>query len=281
MWLAWKNGASPMQFYFRTFVYVLGVSLFCGTASALTLDWDAVAWSSGTLTNSYDVDPAKAGNDITVTASGNTAQFSVSLVAPNPLTPVVSTAFGGGLTPAQKTLELAVDFTSQAQFITLTIDFSALYTQGVQNVSFAIFDVDFRNDPANSIQFQDQLRSISALSIDGVTQLAPTITTSTTNSKTGTGLSQVVNGNSTATDTGASSGAGNVTISFGTNAIKSLTFTYASGSGTIANPTYQHIGLHDISFTPVPEINPGWSAVASCLAAAGLVLHHRSLLRKK
>lgn len=270
-----------MQFSFRTFLCVLGVSLFCGTASAITLDWDTVAWSSGTLTNSYEVDPAKAGNDITVTVSGNTAQFTGSLVSPYPLTPVVSTAFGGGLTPAQKTLELAVDFTSQSQFITVTIDFSALYAQGVKNVSFAIFDVDLTNDAPNSNQFQDKLRSISALSIDGLTQVAPTITNSSTNSTTGTGLSQVVNGNSTATDTGASSGAGNVTISFGTNAIKSLTFTYLSGTGTIANPTYQHIGLHDISFTPVPEINPGWSALASCLAVSGLVLRHRSILLKK
>ena len=87
-------------------------------------------------------------------------------------------------------------------------------------------------------------------------------------------------GIATNADTGATSGNGNVTISFGATAISSFTFTYGSGSGTVANPTYQHIALDDISFTPVPEINPAWSALGSCLVAAALILRHSGKFRK-
>jgi hypothetical protein len=251
-------------------------------AAAIVLDWDSATWTNGSLSNSFDVDPYRAGNDLTVTISGSTAQLQPGIVAPNPPSPTITTGLEGGLSPGQKSLELAVNFTSQSQFITVTVDFSALYAQGVENVSFTIFDVDFDDVNGSSpSHYQDQLRSISALSIDGTTAVAPTITVSPNNSRTGTGLAQVVTGNVSTVDTGAGSGAGNVTISFGTSWIKSFTFTYGSGTGTTNDPTYQHIGIHDISFTPVPEINPAWSAVLSCAAAAGLVLRHRSICRRK
>lgn len=254
-------------------------ALVGATSQAITLDWDTAAWTNGSLNNSFDVDPANPGADVTVGVSGNTAQLQPGLVAPSPQTPAITTALEGGLSPVEKSLELAVNFTTQSQSVTVTINFSALYAQGVQNVSFTIFDVDSANDNANNSHFQDQLRAISALSIDGVTMIAPTITTGAANTLTGTGLSQVVTGISTANDTGVTSGAGNVTINFSTNAISSLTFTYGSGAA-FADPTYQHIGLHDLSFTPVPEMNPAWFGGLSCLLAGFLVRRHHGRLRK-
>ena len=182
------------------------------------------------------------------------------------------------VSPPRRTLCLAVNFTNQAQSITVTVNLSALYAQGVENVSFNIFDVDFAN--AGGSTYQDQIRSITALSIDGVTQIAPTITTSPNNTLSGSRLSQVVTGNTSTVDTGAGSGAANVTIDFGTNAIKSFTFNYGSGSGAVADPTYQYIGLYGISFTPVPEINPVWSTIFSCVAASILVVVHHARVRK-
>lgn len=267
-----------MSHFGRKFVFPPVFLLFCLTARAVTLDWDTTAWTAGSLSNSYDVDPASAGNDVTVTVSGNTAQLQPEIVPPNPQTPAVTTNFQGGLATAENTLCLAVNFTNQTQQITVTVDFSALYAQGVESVSFKIFDVDFAN--AGGSTYQDQIRSITALSIDGSTLIAPTITTSPNNTLSGSGLSQVVDGITSTVDTGAGSGAANVTIDFGTNAIKSFTFTYGSGSGTVADPTYQHIGIYDIDFTPVPEINPVWGAVCSCVAAAGLVLFHHAKARK-
>jgi len=267
-----------MSFVRRSFLLLLFVALFTKTGHAVVVDWDSLTWTPGSLTNSYDVDPAKTGNDITVTVSGNTGQLQPELVAPNPQTPAITTNFQGGLGTAQNTLSIAVNFTNQSQSVTITIDFSALYSLGVQNVSFQLFDFDFASASGNN--YQDKLSGITALSIDGTTLVAPTITTSSANTRTGTGLTQVVTGIASVSDTGASSGNGNVTISFGTTAIKSFTFTYGSGSGTASDPTYQHVGIHDITFTPVPELNPTWTAVGSCLVACALILRHSAKFRK-
>lgn len=265
----------------RVFSVLLLALLPAGTrtADALVLDWDSVAWTEGTLNNSFDVDPATAGNDMTVTISGDTAQLQPELISPYPQTPVITTNFGGGLTPVQSTLSLAVNFTNQSQSVTVTVDFSALYALGVQNVSFTIFDVDFANAGAST--YEDRLSSITALSIDGTTLLAPTITTSANNTVTGAGFSQVVVGTASTVDTGPGSGAANVTINFGTSAIRSFTFTYG-GSGAFADPTYQHIGIHDINFTPVPEMDPAIAASLSCFLALGLtrLAQRRARLRQ-
>jgi hypothetical protein len=267
-----------MRLVRRFILFALLGPFLAAAAHAVTLDWDGVTWTPGSLSNSYDVDPANAGNDVTVTVSGSTAQLQPGLVSPNPQTPAITTALEGGLSPVQKSLEIAVDLANRAQAIVVTVNFSAGYTQGVQNVSFTIFDVDFANGGGST--FQDELRSIQAVGVDGVTLIAPTITVGSDVSLTGTALSQVATGIATNTDTGPTSGNGNVTISFGATAIKSLTFTYGSGSGTVADPTYQHIALHDITYSPVPEINPAWSAIGSCLVAAGLILRHSAKFRK-
>ena len=55
------------------------------------------------------------------------------------------------------------------------------------------------------------------------------------------------------------------------------------GSGCrpgVTDPTYQHVGVNSISFTPIPEMNPAWSAVGSCLIAAALILRHSAKFRK-
>src|SRR5688500_12030634 len=129
------------RFFFPFFL----VAFFATNSQAVVVDWDALTWSPGALTNSYDVDPAQAGNDITVTVSGSTAQLQPEVVAPNPQTPAITTNFHGGLGTVQNTLSIAVNFTNQTQSVTITVDFSALYSLGVQNVSFTLFDVDFAN----------------------------------------------------------------------------------------------------------------------------------------
>jgi hypothetical protein len=267
-----------MCFVRRFFLLFPLMAAFATAGEAVVINWDALTWTPGTLNNSYDIDPANAGNDITVTVSGNTAQLQPEIVSPYPQTPAITTNFQGGLGTAQNTLSIAVNFTNQSQSVTITIDFSALYSQGVQGVSFTLFDFDFAS--GGSSNYQDKLSGITALSIDGTTLVAPPITTSSANTLSGSGLTQVVTGTASVADTGAGSGNGNVTITFGSTPIKSLTFTYGSGSGTVADPTYQHVGIHDITFTPVPEINPAWTAVGSCLLAAALVLRHSAKFRK-
>ena len=248
---------------------------WASSANALVLDWDNVTWPAGAVNRSFNIDPANPGNDLTVAFSGATDKFRNDPTT-GLATPSINQSLEGGMNPVQSSLNLGVDF-HQNSTITCTVNFSASYTLGVENVSFTIFNVDFFSSGPDS--WQDVIKSISAVSVDGVTLIAPTISlVGPAVTHSGTGLNQTLTGNSLVPDTGAGSGAGNVTISFGTNAIRSFTFTYADGLGSKPNPTFQNISIGDISFTPVPEINPAMAAAGSCLAAVAftIVLQRRA-----
>lgn len=251
--------------------------VIASTGRAVTLDWDAVTWAPGSLSNSYDIDPTKTGTDVTVTVSGDTARLQPEVAAPNPQTPTTAPAFGGGLATTEKTLCLAIDLSNKNQGITVTLDFSSLYAAGIYHLSFKLFDIDYANSGTST--YQDRLRSIYGTTV-GDAQVAPTITTSVNNTVSGTGTSRVVDGTVSTLDTGATSGDGNVTIDFGHTAIRSFTFTYGS-SAAFGDPTYQHVGLYDFTYSPVPEINPAITAVLSCIAAVFLIRYHRNDVRKR
>jgi hypothetical protein len=229
---------------------------FCSPLSATLVDWNTLTWAPGSLSNSYDVDPGHAGNDVTVAISGNTGQLVNALGTSTP-TPAITSNLTGGFTPVHPSLQMSVDFTSNAQSITITINFSA-YVTGVNNVSFNLFDIDFRNSGGNT--YQDTISNITATNTTGGS-IAPTITgLGSAVSLSGSGLGQVLSGTAVANDTTSD---GNATISFNANNISSISFTYSS-SATFPNPTYQHISLDNISFTPTPELNAGWISTAFC-----------------
>jgi hypothetical protein len=260
----------------RTLLFLLLLQGGGNNATAVVLDWDVATWTNGSLSNTYDIDPANAGNDVTVSVSGTTSQLGSETTGE--MTPALTTNVTGGLTPAQKTLTIFIDLSSTTQSVTVFVDFAAFYPQGVQNVSFSLFDIDFANEGGNGADFRDQLRSITGVAAGGSGTVSPTITTSAGNSLSGTGVNQVVNGIATVADTSA---AGTVLIDFGSTAISSFTFTYGSGATHKADPTAQHMGLHDITFTPVPEINPAVAGAFSCLAATGLMFFHRARVKSR
>ena len=249
----------------KTLAFLCAICAFTEPASAVLVDWNTLTWPAGSLSNSYDVDPANAGNDVTTTVSGDTGQLQPSLVSPNPQTPAITRAFDGGLVTSPFTLELALNLTSNAQSVIFTLDFSALYAAGVSNISFTIFDIDANNISGST--YQDVISGIHATSTTG-TQIAPTITNVGPNvSLTGTGLTQVLTGQVSTVDLGAGSDAANATISFNTTDISSITFTYGSSS-MYADPTYQHIGIYNIDYEVVPE--PG--ELGACLMIVGLAV---------
>jgi hypothetical protein len=271
-----------MSFFHRFFLFFGIVLAFAQISHAVILDWDAQTWTNngdGTpAPNSYEIDGTNTGTDVTITATGNNgALFQKDIGPGTPQTPAVGKTFQGGLGTTENSLILALNLANNTQSVTISLTFSAQYTSGISNLTFTLFDIDYANATGNT--YQDQLTNIKGLSVDGTTWISPTITTSATNQLTGTGLTQVVTGTASANDTGTNTGAGNVTISFGANAITSFQFTYGSGSA-FANPTFQHVGLYDFTFTPVPEINPAWSALGSCLMAAALILRHSAKFRK-
>lgn len=227
-----------MLSHWRRFLFAFAcgwTALLNQSAPAALVNWDVLTWTPGTLSNSYDVDPNKPGTDITFTVTGTKADFTND-IASGVMTPAI-TSLQGGLTPIQKSLELAADLRTNSK-ITMTVNFSPLYTLGVKNVSFSLFDIDLETN-------KDRISSIYGIALDG-SKVAPTITFGSAISLTETGLGQALTGVDASPDTGPSSGAGTATISFGSTPIKGFTFTCTNSNGA---PFYQQIAMGDIYST--------------------------------
>src|SRR5438046_1748487 len=108
----------------KAIVVIFTIYAFAGSVSVTLVDCSTLTWPAGSLSNSYDVDPGYAGNDVTMTVSGDTGRLQPSIVAGSPQTPAITRAFDGGLGTNPYTLELALDLTSNAQSVTFTLDFS-------------------------------------------------------------------------------------------------------------------------------------------------------------
>ena len=263
--------------HFRKLAPLLAIAIALSPAEAVTLDWDAVTWTSGSLSNSYDIDPAHAGNDVTVSVATSGGAVLMSDPTTGAASPTRNTSLAGGLNPAQNTLKLTADISADSAFVMITIDFAAWYPQGVQNLSFTLFDIDLNG---SSYRGQDEISGI--VGMNGATSIAPTITgVGSSVTHIGTGLNQHLIGNADAFDTGATSSAGNATISFGSSAVTSVTFRWDRGPEATGSSPTTYIGLHDINFTPVPEINPAITAALSCFAATGLMFFHRARVRSR
>lgn len=255
---------------FRTpLLALLGfASLIASRANALVLDWDSVSWAQGSLINSYDVN-GDTVTDVTVRITSQQANIWATDPTTGEQAPTVNQTLTGGLVPPQNSLMLAANLKTQSD-ATIQISFTGGTSgnlPGANNVSFTLFDIDISTN-------SDIISSIYGVAPDG-THVAATITNVGSGvTLTGTGLNQVLTGN---TSTANNSSNGNATISFGSTLIYDVFLTFSNTSGA---PRYQDIGIGDITFTPVPEINPAVASAGSCLLAAGmLVAVHRR--RKK
>jgi hypothetical protein len=245
-------------------------------AHALVLDWNTVSWSNGspingpgnnvTFSNSYDLN-SDAQTDITVAVSAkNNSTFTTDPVSGS-LTPVINQSLTGGQAAGQNSLMIAGNLFTHSD-LTVQLSFFGGYP-GANNVSFTIFDIDTTTN-------NDIISGIYGLAADG-TQIAPTISNVGSNVIwTGTGLGQMLEGNGAA---GNNTSNGNVTFTFGSTIITDIFFTFSNTAGA---PRYQDIAIGDITFTPVPEINPAAASAVSCAFAAGLtvVLRRRRQLQR-
>jgi hypothetical protein len=231
-------------------------------ANALVLDWDAVAasngWADGSKNNSYDL-TGDGVKDITVALTAQNAGVWTNDTTSGVMTPAINQTLTGGL--SQNSLLLAADLHTNSN-VTFHLSFTGIQP-GAANVSFTIFDIDRTTN-------SDIIDNIYGIAPDG-THVAATITNlGSVVSLSGTLLSQTLTGNGGAAD---NSSDGNATISFGSTIIHDVFFTFSNTNGA---PFYQDIGIGDISFTPVPEINPAATSAVSCVLAVGLtVLAHR------
>ncbi len=170
-----------------------------------------------------------------------------------------STETTGGFA-GQNGLQLFASSTSSTNgFVLTTVSFASAVT----NVSFQIWDVD-----KSGGQFVDTISLIQAVSSTGTTLAASSVTSAVAgyNSITGSGLGIVVTGTAPADN---ATNQGTIDISF-TGPITQFSFEW---SNTDPGLGQQAIGLGDINFTVVPEINPAYAAIGllvTILAARGI-----------
>jgi hypothetical protein len=236
-------------------------------AQALVLDWDSNSWASGSLMNSYDLN-GDTLDDITLQLTSRQANIWANDPTTGTQSPVTNQTLTGGLLPVENSLMLAANLKTQSD-ATVQISFSGgvSWLTAANNVSFTLFDIDITTN-------SDIIDSIYGLAPDGskvaatITNVGPSVTL------TGSGLTQKLTGNAGSPD---NSGNGNATISFASG-VTDIFFTFSNTSGA---PRYQDIAIGDISFTPVPEINPAAASVVSCLIAVGAMMgFHRRAKRR-
>lgn len=244
------------RFYLFSVVVLALLGGGANSAQALVLDWDAVAWTDGSTNNSFDLN-GDAVNDISVVL---TTQDQASW-APDPATgtqtPAVNQSLTGGLMPVENSLNLSANLKTQSN-VWIHISFTGTQP-GAADVSFTIFDIDVTTN-------SDIIESIVGRTLDGSYVFATITNIGSNVTLTGTGFGQVLTGNGAAANNSSN---GNATISFGSTIITDVFFNFSNSSGT---HLFQNIGIGDISFTPVPEMNPAVVAAGSCVGAIVLTL---------
>ena len=266
-----------MRRLFCRFALILAMAASWPSAQAVVLDWDTATWTNANngspLPNNYDVDGIP-GTDLTITMSGQISKLRTEPVS-GTQTPAVLSVLQGGLPPLaggqlEKSLHIYANVATQTE-ITVSVSFSPTYVRGVESVSFKLFDIDSTTDA-------EFIKDIHGIALDGTLVPATISNVGSAVLHSGTGLAQMLTGNVASPNSGAGSGNGNATISFGSNVIRGFVFTFDNSQGP---PRTQEIAMHDLNFSPVPEINPALSAAFSCFAAAGLMFFHRARVKSR
>ena len=260
--VAYGNYMGSSHYIFRVLAISL-VSLLLGWAAparALVLDWDGVSWTPGSLNNSYNLN-GDAFNDITVDITSQNQGVFTNDPTSGVITPAINQTMTGGLVQPQNSLLIAANLHTNSN---LTVHLSFMggtsgNLPGASNVSFTLFDIDVTTNA-------DIISNIYGVAPDGSLVAATITNVGSAVMLAGTGLSLTLTGNGAVAN---NSSDGNATISFGSALITDLYFTFGNTAGA---PRFQDIALGDISFTPVPEMNPAVTASVSSFIAVGLTV---------
>ncbi len=174
-------------------VVVCALVVLCAkeTSHAVTLDWDVATWTPGSLSGAVDIDNTMAGAEVTFSITGNTNKLRVD-PASGLQTPAITSSLQGGTT--QQSLTFTANVGTQTE-ITVSVSFSALYTQGVESVSFTIFDIDKTTD-------SEFIKNIWGIGLDGTLVPATISNLGSSVQLTGTGLTQLLTGTASSPDAG-------------------------------------------------------------------------------
>lgn len=249
----------------------LACAAFLGAVSPVwadfVLDWGVTSpatWSDTTgpsFTQSFDIDSAHAGSEVTVTITDSSGRMVSGY-------PAINSAITGGTGSGNKSLELAVDFATSSQSLTVTVAFNTSWApQGVEDLAFTLFDVDqgsmFTFFGIPFYTYTDEISNIQGIDASGSTIAATAVIGSSGNSVSGSGVGYTVDGTASVPD--GNSANGNVTISFSNSAVQQVSFTVGNGSGTWLFPGEQTLALGDLhGRRKIPEYHPAWAACLLC-----------------
>jgi hypothetical protein len=220
------------------------VLVFLGLSrvEAITLDWNNVNWTANSLSQSFDIDPSNAGNDITITISGNTGDIDDSQGA----SPDDNTIITGGQGGTQESLYLAANYGGTGRELVVTITFSAGYVYGVENVQFTIFDVD-----RDSGLWRDQIDQIDGTR-NGVTASFADLTGTNFHDIFDSGTATArARGDGASENADPATDDANLNVVFNDAPVDEVSFRWTNQDSAL---DFQYIGLYDITYTPaVPE----------------------------
>ena len=211
--------------------------------------WTAGAPAPGQTKNQSFT--AVTPNDVIVSINNNGTNLTGAIwTAGYPA--INNTLLTGGLS-GTNALQLSVaSQSSTTSYVEVTVTFA----NPVINLSFQLWDVDA------SSQFADTISHIQGVAVAGGTVAADSITSAVSgfNTITGSGLSTVVTGTSSASNT---TNQGTIDITF-SQQITQFSFRYSNSDSTLGS---QGIGLGPLTFTVVPESADAISAALVPMAA--------------
>lgn len=213
----------------------LGAALLAPAAGAATLDWDAQAYTSGSLTGG----PYTLGNGtVSIAITGDTDDFN------NGTPDDLNTLMDGGT--GEQSLNLSTDYDNGVGTHEVTVVYTFTHPNGVRNISFSVFDID------SGGAFIDQIQ-VTATNASGSINPS-TITAGTTNASDGVNTVTGTAGAANFTNQGTAS------FVFNQTGITSLTIVYRN---TIASASagVQFMGIHDITFTPEADLSTSTKTV--------------------
>jgi hypothetical protein len=249
----------PQRHHHQTTASMVAASLVLLSGSefanaSVTFNWPDSGWTAGTpgpgqtVTQSFtSVNP----NDITVSVNNNGNSASGGTWQPG-YPAIDSTSETGGFSGTNGLQYYLSNQSSTSSYIRTTVVFAT----PVANLTFQIWDVDAVNK-----QFADKISMIQAIALGGAT-IGPDSVTSAVpgfNTITGTGLSTVVLGTATASDT---TNEGTINITF-IGQITQFSFDWSNNDSKLLS---QAIALGPLSYDPAPEGSWGWPVALVCAA---------------
>ncbi len=271
-----------------TFISAISIFVVVSLSQAALLDWNKVDWTQGNETQTF-TDVEGSGIDITIALSlsydweyqskyrdGYWSKTDWINNAPDD-----TNTFGGdGSTKDGESLYLGLNFASDDRtksYLDVTITFS----QAVEGANFSLFDVDsygtdYYGGYERGIQFVDIIEHVSG-SNNG-SDVASTVTHDSSKILEGSNSEGTYyQGNTSLSNSSDQNDNSRSVVNLAwSSPVDTVSFRYTGGSGAVADPGNQAIGLSNIGFceySAVPE--PSTVITALLLPIAGFLTYRR------